>query len=191
MKALALTLAILPAAALADGGMILSDRVTDMRAGLFCAPPEGGRRDAPGTLSGWVHVPDEPVQMIADGREAPAVLGLGFGVRYRLDNTETLDLRYSVTHPPIPPTGATAQSWVGAVAPGTSDTVFFQFDTEDELQPGPWSFSASVGGQDLFTVHFIVRPPGELPGLAGLCRNGSLLSAIPSIPAAAGSTPPG
>jgi hypothetical protein len=186
MRVFALILAILPMAALADDGVRLSDRVIDLRAGLFCAPPEGDRRPAPDTLSGWVHVPDQPVQMIAEGREAPAVLGLGFGVRYLLDTTVPLELRYTVTHPPMPPTGATRQSWVGNVLPGNTDTVFFQFDIEDELQPGPWSFSASANGQALFSVAFTVRPAAELPGLAGLCRDGSLLSVIPSTRAEAG-----
>lgn len=186
MRALALILTLAPAALMAQDGTLHSPRVTMLEAGLFCAPPEGGRRPAPETLSGWVHVPDAPVEMVARGIEAPAVLGLGFGVRFRLADTLPVRTRYIVTHPPMPPLGATTQAWDGGLEAGATDTVFFQFDVPEELQPGEWTFSAEAGGEPLFTTTFTVRPPQDLPALADLCRGGALFSAMPTGPAAAG-----
>ena len=54
----------LPARAGQDA-FVLPD-VSRVSAGLFCAPPTAGRRDAPGTIAGWVHVPEAPVRLIAD-----------------------------------------------------------------------------------------------------------------------------
>jgi len=172
--------------AVAQDGVFLSDQVAALTAGLFCAPPEGERRPAPDTMAGWVHVPDDPVQMVAEGRVAPAVLGQGFGVRFALNADAPVMTRYTVTHPPMPPSGITAQSWDGLVRPGMTDTVFFQFDVPEELQPGPWTFSATADGLELFHVAFTVRPAADLPGLADLCRGGALLSLSRPDPAARG-----
>ncbi|GAB4276567.1 MAG: hypothetical protein Kow0013_30240 [Pararhodobacter sp.] len=185
--ALVAGLAHFSTAAAQDTGVILSPRVGNLVAGLFCAPPEGGRREAPETMAGWIHIPDEPVIMRAEGRIVPAVLGLGFGVTYTLTDPVTTGVQFTVTHPPMPPQGITAQRWQGAVAPGDADTVFFQFDTPNELQPGDWRFEATdLSGQPLFSVGFTVLPPADLPGLADLCRQGMMLSLIPAAPAAAG-----
>lgn len=172
--------------ALAGDNVVTSDQVAELTAGLFCAPPMAGRRDAPGTVFGWVHVPDVPVDLIAEGQIAPAVLGLGFGVRFTLHQETNAVLSYTVTHPPMPPRGVTEQNWTGTMDAGAADTMFFQFDTPDELQPGDWSFSVSQDGAYLLTVEFTVVPAAAAPGLAHLCRGGALLSAIPSPPGAAG-----
>ncbi|MFN4101286.1 MAG: DUF3859 domain-containing protein [Pararhodobacter sp.] len=154
----------------------VSPRIAELTLGLFCAPPEGDRRPAPGTMSGWVHVPEDPVEMVARGVEAPALLGMGFGVRYRLTDMQPAVTRYTVTHPPMPPSGTTVQSWEGGLAGGSTDSVFFQFDIPDELQPGDWSFTVEADGELLFSAAFTVRPPSELPELAQLCRGGALFS---------------
>lgn len=164
----------------------VSPRVADLVGGLFCAPPDGARRDAPDTMSGWIHVPDEPVVMFATGHEAPAVLGLGFGVRFRLTGAGDALVRYTVTHPPMPPTATTAQSWTSLLPAGNTDSAFFQFDTTNELQPGDWAFTIEADGEVMFTMAFTVRPPSDLPELAARCRDGSLLSFSPATRAAAG-----
>lgn len=164
----------------------VSPRVADLETGLYCAPPEGSRRPAPDTMSGWVHVPDEPVQMVATGTVSPAVIGQGFGIRYRLADNGGAVTRYTVTHPPMPPLGTTSQTWTGSIAPGGGDTVFFQFDIPDELQLGDWTFTAEADGELLFTVLFRVVAPEDAPGLAHLCSAPALLSFSGTGPAAAG-----
>lgn len=170
----------------ADAHFEVSPRVSTLVAGLFCAPPEGERRPAPDTIAGWIHAPDAPVEMIAEGQVVPAVIGLGFGVRYLRADDQDARVHYTVTHPPMPPSNLTEQSWDSPVSAGYIDSAFFQFDIEDELQPGDWSFRASIGGEQLFDVGFTVRPASELPHLAALCRGGTLLSFNQSARAAAG-----
>lgn len=164
----------------------VSARIVSLQAGIFCAPPEAGRRAAPETLSGWIHVPDEPVTLRAEGFQAPAVLGMGFGVRFTLAPGPDLPTRYTVRHPPIPPSGATAQSWNSVLQGDATDSAFFQFDIPEELQPGDWSFTIEAAGETLFTVAFTVVPPGTLPEIEALCPRGELLSVSPESPAAAG-----
>lgn len=173
----ALMAAPLPLAAQAVPG----PGVAEIVAGLICAATDTDRRDAPGTLSGWIHVPTGPVQMVARGHVAPAVLGVGFGVSYRLAPGVSGPVTYTVQHPPIPPTGATTQSWDGFLEPGVGDTVYFQFDVPEELQVGAWQFSATLGGQTLFTADFEVVAPDSVPELLGLCRAPGLLSWAPVV----------
>ena len=166
-------------AAWAGTQLIVSPRIDDIAVGLFCAPQSSGRRPAPDTMAGWVHVPDQPVEMVAEGQFVPAILGVGFGVRFVLDGDETARIRFTVQHPPMPPDNITSQSWTSEFSPGSIETMFFQFDFENELQPGDWSFRATLDGEDLFDVGFTVQPPSALPGLVGICQGGSLLSFNP------------
>lgn len=177
---------VLTGVARADEHIVLSPLVTSLTAGLFCAPEDGDRRPAPDTMAGWIHVPDTPVEMVAEGQIAPALLGTGFGVRFTLAGTQAARMRYTVTHPPMPPSGMTAQSWETDVVAGFVDSAFFQFDYAHELQPGDWSFRASIGDQQIFDVGFTVRPAAQVPSLVGLCQGGAYLSLNQRSRAAAG-----
>lgn len=155
----------------------LATDVAQLTRGLICAPPEGGRRDAPDTASGWIHVPVHPIEIRLEGTTAPALLGTGFGVRYVLEGTGMpMPVRYSITHPPLPPEGVTQQSWDALVLPGAPEQVFFQFDIEDELQPGRWSFTAHAGPRELFHAAFDVVTPDTVPHLAAFCHGADLLA---------------
>ena len=168
--------------ATAEPGMRLAPEVVGLVRGLICAPPEGGRREAPDTSAGWIHVPAAPIEILQEGFTAPALLGTGFGVRYILEGAGApLPVRYTVGHPPLPPAGTTRQSWDSFALPGTPEQVFFQFDIEDELQPGSWSFAAHSGPHELFHVAFDVVAPDTVPHLTGLCRGANLL-AVSRIP---------
>lgn len=147
--------------------------------GLFCAPAQTGRREAPDTIAGWIHVPDEPVPMIAEGTVAPAVLGMGFGVRFQLRGLGVTALRYEVRHPPMGAGGVTRQGWDSLAEAGTPDSIFFQFDLPEELVTGRWEFRAYEDETELFRAAFTVVPAAERPELAALCRPGALMSDLP------------
>ncbi len=172
--------------ALAEPPMRAAPEVEGLARGLICAPPSGGRRDAPDTVAGWIHVPDLHVEILVEGSTAPALLHTGFGVRYRLAGTAFRRVRYQVEHPPMPPAGITRQSWESLVAPGIDEQVFFQFDLPEELLPGDWSFAAFDGDRELFHAGFQVVDPARVPELAALCRGVNMLSVSPSDPDAAG-----
>ena len=174
LAAAALALVAMPASA--DPPLRHSPQIAEMARGLICSPAETGRREAPDTMAGWIHVPDEPLRIIEKSTTAPAVLGMGFGVEFRLAGGEPLALRYSVTHPPIPPEGRSVQSWDGVAWPHRDEAVFFLFDIEEERQPGRWSFTATHGGTEIFHAEFDVVAPEAAPHLTGLCRDGGLLS---------------
>lgn len=181
--ALALT-AGLAAAALADG-IRTAPGVTILERGLICAPPEGGRREAPDTAFGWIHVPDRPLDIRLQGAVAPARLGTGFGLRFSLDRDDPVLVRHVVTHPPMTDAGITEQAWESLVLPGLDEAVFFQFDIEEELVTGPWAFAAYDETGELYRVGFSVVPPATVPHLDELCTGGDLFAFSRTIHAAA------
>jgi hypothetical protein len=162
--------------AAADPPLRHSAEILSLERGLFCATGNGGRFDAPDTEFGWIHVPDEPVEMQRPGPIVPAVIGLGFGVTYTFDGTDPILIRYVVDHPPMPPSGRTRQSWESWVIGGVTEIVFFQFDLEEELLPGRWSFSGLDGANEVFHAAFDVVPPAAAPHLVGLCAGEELLT---------------
>ncbi len=162
--------------AAAEPPLRLSPQVEALQRGLFCATTEGGRMEAPDTEFGWIHLPDEPVDMRAPGTIAPAVLGLGFGLDYTLAGSDPVLIRHVVEHPPMPPSGRVRQSWDSWVLGGVPEIVFFQFDISEELLPGRWSFTALAGEDEVFHAGFDVVPPERAPHLAGLCAGGDLLT---------------
>src|SRR5690606_18702491 len=164
----------------------VSPLVTDLVGGLFCAPEEAGRRSAPGTISGWVHIPAEPIVLVQESDVAPLVLGTGFGVRYSLALDLPATVTYTVTHPPIPPSDMTVETWHSQAPIMDGDSFFFQFDWPEELVGGEWTFSAAIDGEVLFTVAFDVRPAADLPALAHLCRAPDMLSFSRTDPSARG-----
>jgi len=181
---LILALALSPALVAGAGapalasGMRIAPGVVELDQGLFCAPPDAGRREAPDTMAGWIHVPDEPVQMVATGTVAPAILGMGFGVRFLRDGAGLTGIRYEINHPPMTEAGITRQGWDSLSMAGEWDAIFFQFDVPEELVTGDWSFAAFDGTEELFHVPFTVVDPGLVPDLAGLCRGGVMLSQL-------------
>ncbi|MCC5972127.1 MAG: DUF3859 domain-containing protein [Pararhodobacter sp.] len=170
----------------AEPALRLGPGVEALTRGLICAPPEGGRRDAPDTASGWIHVPEVPIEILVEGTTAPARLGTGFGVRFVLAGAAPLPVRYVVTHPPMPPEGITIQSWESFALPGAPEQVFFQFDTSEELLPGPWSFTALSGETELFHAAFDIVAPEAVPHLDGMCAGGDLLALSRKSPAEPG-----
>lgn len=162
--------------AAAEAPLRLSPLVAALERGLFCGVAEGNRMEAPDTEFGWIHVPETPVEMRLRGTTAPAVLGLGFGLEYTLAGSDAVLIRHVVEHPPMPPAGRSWQSWESWGLGGVPEVVFFQFDIEDELLPGRWSFTAFDGADEVFHAAFDVVAPEKAPHLAGLCAGGDLLT---------------
>ncbi len=153
-----------------------SDLVETLAQGLFCATSETGRMEAPDTEFGWIHIPEEPIAMRQRGSVAPAVLGIGFGLEYTLTGDAPILIRHVVEHPPMPASGRTRQSWESWALGGVPEIIFFQFDLEEELLPGRWTFIALAGEAEVFRAGFDVVPPDAAPHLAGLCSGGDLLA---------------
>jgi len=169
-------LVFLGGAAAAEPPLRVSDQVETLQRGLFCATEGAGRMEAPDTEFGWIHVPDETIEMRTPGAVAPAVLGIGFGVDVTLTGTNPVLIRHVVEHPPMPPSGRVTQSWESWVLGGVPEIVFFQFDIEEELLPGRWSFTAFAGENEVYHAAFEVVAPGRAPHLAGLCAGGDILA---------------
>jgi hypothetical protein len=169
IRALCLALLALPVApALADPAPPQpGPLVAEIEVGVFCALQAMDQRPAPGTQSGWIHVPHGEITFHWPDRQVvPASLGLAFGVKARLvPGAFTADAEMRVYRPgsTVPETWDTS---FGDLSPAVS---FFRFDHDHELTPGPWRFEAWDGPLQLYSVAFEVVPPAALPEFAQAC----------------------
>lgn len=140
--------------------------VASLKVGVFCALQAMDQRPAPGTLSGWIHVPDGPIDFHwPDQQIVPAVIGLAFGVKSQMIPGVFAQGEMRVYRP-----GATTpETWESTFADTGEQFGFFRFDREDELIPGLWRFEAWGGETRLYTVEFEVVPAAALPGIAQAC----------------------
>lgn len=144
----------------------LDAEIADIKWGIFCALREMDRVPAPGTLSGWMHVPKEKLDFHwPHHRVVPAALGLAFGVRARLaEGAAPIEVEIRVYRPGLDRPDVWT-SWLGE----SFNLVFFRFDTEDELLTGRWRFEAWNGERQLYAVDFQVVPAAALAGIADIC----------------------
>lgn len=160
-------LALLAGMAAADPALPQwSSRVASLEFGVFCAEKDMNQIPAPGTLSGWLNVPDGDVAFHwPDRRVVPASLGLGFGVRVRLSEGAAPFAEIRVYRPgrDLPETWGSSLDSLG------ESISFFAFETEDELIPGLWRFEAWDAREQLLSVEFEVVPAADLPEIAGAC----------------------
>lgn len=168
MGRLALALLLILAAPLRAGPAApeTSAEVASLRVGVFCALQAMGQRPAPGTLSGWIHVPDGEIDFHWPERQVvPAEIGIAFGVKSRLAPGLVLSGEMRVFRP-----GATVpETWESSFTDLGDQFGFFRFDREDELLPGIWRFEAWAGEQWLYSVEFEVVPAAALPEIAQAC----------------------
>ena len=140
--------------------------VASLKVGVFCALQAMDQRPAPGTLSGWIHVPDGPIDFHWPDRQiVPARIGLAFGVKSRLAPGLFLSGEMRVYRP-----GATTpEAWESSFTDISDQIGFFRFDREDELVTGTWRFEAWSGAEQLYSVEFEVVPAAALPEIAQAC----------------------
>jgi hypothetical protein len=141
--------------------------VASLEVGVFCALQAMDQRPAPGTLSGWVHVPQGPIDFHWPDRQVvPASLGLAFGVKAQLVPGAFIpyaEMRVFRPDSPVP------EVWDSAFSDIGGGINFFRFDHDHELLPGPWRFEAWYGPTRLYSVTFEVVPAAALPEIAQAC----------------------
>lgn len=144
-----------------------SAEVADLSWGVFCALQAMDRQPAPGTLSGWMHVPRDAVAFHwPDTRILPAELGLAFGVRAQLVPGRIIpDAEIRVFRPGR----STTEIWHSTLTDSDQGLAFFRFDTADEQISGIWTFEAWAEGTRLYQVVFEVVPAGSLAKISGAC----------------------
>lgn len=156
------------------GGPALSDPappdpgplVASLKVGVFCALQAMDQRPAPGTRSGWIHVPDAMIDFHWPDRQlVPAAIGLAFGVKSRMLPGTVVQGEMRVYRPgsPDPETWETGFGDIG------DQFAFFRFDRPDELIPGVWRFEAWDGETQLYSVEFEVVPAAALPEIVSAC----------------------
>ncbi len=141
--------------------------VASLSVGIFCALQTMDKVPAPGTFSGWIHVPDGDISFHWPDRQVvPAALGLAFGVKARLGPGNTAPFaEMRVYRPGLD----TPEVWASAFGDLADQMAFFRFDTADELLPGIWRFEAWDMDTRLYQVEFEVVPAAALPDIAEAC----------------------
>lgn len=140
--------------------------VASLRVGVFCALQAMDRRPAPGTLSGWIHVPESEIDFHWPDRQVvPAAIGLAFGVKSVMAPGTFAKGQMRVYRPG----SSAAETWDSTFADTSEQFAFFRFDRTDELIPGLWRFEAWEAETMLYSVEFEVVPAAALPEIAQAC----------------------
>lgn len=140
--------------------------VATLKVGVFCALQAMDQRPAPGTLSGWIHVPEGDIDFHWPDRQVvPAAIGLAFGVKARMVSGvfaqgEMRVYRPGVTEPEV---------WDSSFSDMADQLAFFRFDRDDELIPGIWRFEGWDGETQLYAAEFEVVPAATLPEIVNAC----------------------
>jgi hypothetical protein len=162
-----LAIALAAGQALADPAPPSTDPlVATLKVGVFCALQAMNQRPAPGTLSGWIHVPDGVIDFHWPDRQVvPAAIGLAFGVKSQMVPGVFASGEMRVYRP-----GSTVpETWESSFSDTGEQFGFFRFDREDELISGIWRFEAWEGVTQLYSVEFEVVPAAALPEIAQAC----------------------
>jgi hypothetical protein len=143
------------------------DAIAALELGVFCAYQSMDRAPAPGTATGWIHVPREDVAFHwPEVQVVPATLGIAFGVKAtgaRGWATAVGEARVYRPGSKVP------EMWASDISEHGGTIAFFRFDRPDELITGTWAIEGWDRGQMLYRVEFRVVPPGAAPGIAGAC----------------------
>lgn len=141
--------------------------IGQIEVGVFCALQAMDQRPAPGTLSGWIHVPDGEIAFHWPDRQVvPAALGLAFGVKAQLaPGVFVADAEMRVYRPG----NAMPEVWDSGFSDLDPSVAFFRFDTEAELIPGIWRFEAWDSAVQLYSVEFEVVPAAAVPEIVDAC----------------------
>lgn len=140
--------------------------VASLRVGVFCALQAMDQQPAPGTLSGWIHVPAGDITFHWPDRQVvPASIGLAFGVRSRLVPGSFLSGEMRVYRPG----SVMPEVWDSTFSDLSDQIAFFRFDRTDELIQGIWRFEAWEGETLLYSAEFEVVPAAALPDIVRAC----------------------
>lgn len=141
--------------------------VRDLKVGVFCALQSMAQQPAPGTLSGWIHVPDGEIDFHWPDRQVvPAALGLAFGVKTRLVSGVSVaqgEMRVFRPGSDVP------EYWATSFSDIDDSVSFFRFDDDAELITGIWRFEGWDSRTLLFSVEFEVVPAAALPTIVDAC----------------------
>ncbi len=146
---------------------VISDRVQQVEWGIFCALKAMDQAPAPGTISGWMHVPRERIEVHWPNETVvPASIGLAFGVRVAAaPGQPDLEAESRVYRPGR----SQPETWTSSISESGRVNSFFRFDEESELIPGIWAFEAWEGGEMLYRVEFEVVPAAARPEISDAC----------------------
>ena len=177
-KPIALAVALLPAGASAQSGAEYnSDYLSDVDYGIICPVGEVERVPADGTVLGYITERQASQSIELTTQTIPLLKGIGFGIRTtNISDTLLGSVQVTVSHPPFPGHGSTADTWFDTFTPDSVNFNFFTFEFPFEMQTGTWTFTAHRFDVPLYSVSFNVVDPKTVPNLTSLCKGPVLTS---------------
>jgi hypothetical protein len=160
-----------PAASAAGGTVELLDF------GVICDIELQGEREAPFTESGKLNLIAQDRRIDLTTVAVPAEMGLSFGIRTTLTDTQdSTELEVVVTHPPMGQSGVEWQSWRANLIPGETSLNLFTFEYDYELVQGRWTFRLFDDDEVLLEQAFDIMPAGSVPAVQQRCFSAQIMS---------------
>lgn len=145
--------------------------------GVFCPDEATGRVAAPDTERGFIDVINGDPQVDFHTDIVPGELGLGFGMRFRLEpGQDPVQGRVIITHPPFGNPAVSRESYAITVESEFSSMTQFDFDDAYEIQYGTWTLAIEIDGEVLLSRDFTIVPADQSPISTKLCEGPSMVS---------------
>lgn len=158
-------LAMLLAASL-DSSAPQSPGAAEFAYGYFCAPEPVASQEAQDTVSGDVSLVAALPRFIGTGPQVPAQIGIGFGVKIRVQPGFSGPVTVVSEHPPMGPNGVNRQSWQTVFSDTETHYAGYSFEHAYEVLQGTWTLSAQSNGRQIYRVSFDVVAPEKLPRIS-------------------------
>lgn len=153
----------------------VSDALSALRYGIYCAQEPSEVRAAPDTAAGVVNLVTELPRIRFEQLVVPAAIGIGFGVIAQVPPGRSYDpVTVTVTHPPFPDSGVAVERWQTDLTDLGPGLMGFSFEYDTELVTGEWTFSAEAEGERLFHIAFQVVPQAAAPQIPIACMGGAI-----------------
>jgi uncharacterized protein DUF3859 len=124
------------------------------------------RHDDPAAAAGFTSSGAGNSVFVQRTTEVPAMLGIAFGIRYRVENIapgQNVVVEEIIRHPPMTKPDGTVASEERTKETLTSDSgfidrkFFYRLGLPYEVVPGDWSLAVAVNGSTAIDQHFSVR----------------------------------
>lgn len=169
--------ALLAHGAWAENARVVKDPMIFVEAGIFCPREASGREEAPGTERGYIDLIDGELTADFHTTIIPGELGIGFGVRFQLQEGMGARTAYIVTeHPPFGSPPVTVERYATTVYDDSANASLFTFDFPYEVATGTWTIGVEIDGEMVLSQEFTIVPPEDSFISADMCRGPALMS---------------
>ncbi|MAM61795.1 DUF3859 domain-containing protein [Maritimibacter sp. UBA3975] len=169
--------ALLASVAVAQEGLTVRDPMVFIEAGIFCPREASGREEAPGTERGYIDLIDGELYADFHTNVVPGEIGLGFGIRFQLqEGLGARNVEIVTTHPPFGSPPVTVERYATTAYDDSPNASLFTFDYPYEVALGEWTIAVELDGEVVLSQTFTIIPPEDSIIHADMCDGPALMS---------------